>query len=123
MIGLVIALAVATVPQEQTLTVQELTYSETYACAALGVGAQDWAREQIGDAEITAEHQQLLTSLDRLANAAAQALDAAQARDGLTPEQVQEAQTAIFDELGGTDDETLFAMTGLCADIFGVNFE
>lgn len=64
-----------------------------------------------------------LTALDGLANAASLALDAAQAREGLTPAQVDAAQNAALDDLGETEDETLFAMTDLCGTIFGVNFD
>ena len=122
MIALAFALALA-LPQDKPLTVAELTYSETYACAALGVASQEWVTEQLGGAPPSADEQKLLTALDGLANAASGALDAAQARDGLTAAQVDAAQTATLDDLAETDDETLFALTDLCGTIFGVNFD
>jgi len=121
-----IALALAFVlslPQDRPLTVADLTYSETYACAALGVASQQWVTEQLNGATPSADEQKLLTALDGLANAASLALDAAQAREGLTPAQVDAAQNAALDDLAETEDETLFAMTDLCGTIFGVNFD
>ena len=121
-----IALALAfalSMPQDRPLTVADLTYSETYACAALGVASQQWVTEQLNGARPSADEQKLLTALDGLANAASLALDAAQAREGLPPAQVDAAQNAALDDLGETEDETLFAMTDLCGTIFGVNFD
>ena len=42
MIALALALALTTSPQERVLTVETLTYFETYSCAALGVMGGLW---------------------------------------------------------------------------------
>lgn len=121
-IALALALVLSPV-QDKPLTVADLTYSETYACAALGVASQEWVAEQLNGATPSADDQKLLTALGGLAVAASGALDAAQARDGLTAAQVDAAQTAALDDLAESDDETLFAITDLCGTIFGVNFD
>lgn len=121
-IALLLALVLSPT-QDKPLTVADLTYSETYACAALGMAAQDWVREQLGDGELAAEDQKLLTALGALTGAASDALGAAKARDGLNAAEVDAAESAALADLGETDDETLFAMTDLCGTIFGVNFE
>lgn len=122
MISIALALALV-LPQEEPLTVDKLTYSETYACAALGFGAQEWLKEGLNGTAPDAETQRLLTALEQLTAAATNALGNARARDGLSDAQVTDAQTAVFTDLGENDDETLFALTDLCGTIFGVNFE
>lgn len=121
-IALTLALMLS-VPQDKPLTVADLTYSETYACAALGVASGQWVTEQLNGAAPSADEQKLLTALAGLADAASGALDAAQAREGLNAAQASEAESAALADLGETDDETLFAMTDLCGTIFGVNFD
>lgn len=122
MIALALALSLA-LPQEEPLTVERLTYSETYACAALGYGAQEWVKEGLNGAAPDAETQELLTALDRLTTLASDQLEAARVRDGLNDAQATDAQTQVFTDLGEEDDDTLFALTDLCGTIFGVNFD
>lgn len=123
MIALAMTFALIAGAQDKPLTVADLTYAETFACAALGLVAQEWATEQLNGEAPGPEEQQLFRALQGLAERAAGALDAAQARDGLDAAGVEAAQSAALDGLAATEDETLFAMTDLCGTIFGVNFD
>ena len=87
MITIALALALTASPQDRVLTVETLTYFETYSCAALGVIGEEYALEQLGDAASEPEYQPMLTALRLLSQRAVGALDAAQSRDGLSPAQ------------------------------------
>lgn len=118
--GLALALAPTSTPQDRPLTVETLTYFETYSCAALGVLGEEYALEQLGDAAKEPQYQTMFTGLRRLSEMAAGALTAAQNREGLTAAQVEEAESTVLDDLAAMEDETVFALLDVCGDIFGV---
>lgn len=120
MITIALALALTASPQDRVLTVETLTYFETYSCAALGVIGEEYALEQLGDAASEPEYQPMLTALRLLSQRAVGALDAAQSRDGLSPAQAEEAEATVLNDLAGMEDETVFALVDVCGEIFDV---
>ncbi len=120
MIAFALAFTLSAAPQERVLTVDTLTYFETYSCAAMGVLGEEYALEQLGEAATEPQYQTMFTGLRQLSAMAAGALDAAQNREGLTDAQVEEAESTVLDDLAAMEDETLFALLDVCGDIFGV---
>lgn len=120
MIGLMMALSLAAAPQDEPMTVDNLSYAETFTCAALGLMGAEYAREQLGDRR-TSDDEALLALLDGLTQAAARRLPAVQARENLSEDQAAAIEADAMKEMSETDDEVLFAGIDLCAEIFGLN--
>ena len=121
LLSIVLALNVAPVaPQVPVVT--DLTYGETFACAALAdVGLQVLTGE--GTTPVTTSEISLVNALTRLKTSAESAMEPARLRDGWDETAAETARTIAIQALGEASEDDLINALAICGTIFGVTFE